>query len=315
LITRKRLVIGFLIVVIALIAFRILGRVLRQGKVQTAPTQSGVPVAVTEVKRSYIEETLILTGDIRGLNEARVYPRVPGMLQRKIKEVGDVVKKGEVLSLVDRDEPALQFAAAEVTSPLDGVLTRYFVDLGEAVTPATPICEVADISPVKVVVMVPEKDLPRVKTGQLARFTLDSYPRETFSGKITRISEALNLGSRSAEVEIYSENPRQKLKPGMFAKVEIVLDIHQNAVTVPREAVAELGGAYYAFVIKSRTAQRRDLQIGIIKPEKLEILSGLAPAETLVTLGWHNLTQGSQVDIVEFNGSPVSDSLKGKAQP
>ena len=314
-ITRKRLVIGFLIIVIALIAFRILGRVLRQEKVHTAPTQSGIPVAVTEVKRSYIEETLILTGDIRGLNEARVYPKVPGRLQRKIKEVGDVVKKGEVLSLVDRDEPALQFAAAEVTSPLDGVLTRYFIDLGEAVTPATPVCEVADLSPVKVVVMVPEKDLPRVKIGQLARFTLDSYPGETFTGKITRISEALNLGSRSAEVEIYSENPRQKLKPGMFAKVEVVLDIHQNAVTVPREAVAELGGTYYAFVIKSRTAQRRDLQIGIIKPDLLEILAGLAPAETLVTLGWHNLTEGSKVEIVEFNGQPVSEPKKGQTQP
>jgi multidrug efflux pump subunit AcrA (membrane-fusion protein) len=309
------LVIGFLIIVIALIAFRILERVLRQDKVQTTPTQSGVPVAVTEVKRQQIEETLILTGDIRGLNEARVYPRVPGRLQRKIKEVGDVVKKGEVLSLVDRDEPALQFAAAEVTSPLDGMLTRYFIDLGEAVTPATPICEVADISSVKVVVMVPEKDLPRVKIGQLARFSLDSYPGETFTGKITRISEALNLGSRSAEVEIYSENPRQKLKPGMFAKVEIVLAIHQNAVTVPREAVAELGGTFYAFVIKNRIAQRRDLQIGIIKPEKLEILSGLAPAETLVTLGWHNLTEGSQVDIVEFNGQPVSEPKKEQAQP
>jgi multidrug efflux pump subunit AcrA (membrane-fusion protein) len=308
-------VLGFLIIVIALIAFRILERVLRQDKVQTTPTQSGVPVAVTEVKRQQIEETLILTGDIRGLNEARVYPRVPGRLQRKIKEVGDVVKKGEVLSLVDRDEPALQFAAAEVTSPLDGVLTRYFIDLGEAVTPATPICEVADISPVKVVVMIPEKDLPRVKIGQLARFTLDSYPGETFTGKITRISEALNLGSRSAEVEIYSENPQQKLKPGMFAKVEIVLAIHQNAVTVPREAVAELGGTFYAFVIKNRIAQRRDLQIGIIKPEKLEILSGLAPAETLVTLGWHNLTEGSQVDIVEFNGQPVSEPKKEQAQP
>ncbi len=314
-ITRKRLVIGILIIIVALIAFRILGRVLRQEKVQTAPIQSGIPVAVTEVKRQQIEETLILTGDIRGLNEARVYPKVPGRLQRKIKEVGDIVKKGEVLSLVDRDEPALQFAAAEVTSPLDGVLTRYFVDLGEAVTPTTPICEVADISPVKVVVMVPEKDLPRVRTGQAARFTLDSYPGETFTGKITRISEALNIGSRSAEVEIYSENPRQKLKPGMFAKVEVVLALHQNAVTVPREAVAELGGTYYAFVIKNRTAERRDLQIGIIKPEKLEILSGLAPAETLVTLGWHNLTEGSKVDIVEINGQTVTDLKKGQAQP
>ena len=314
-ITRKRLLIGFLMVVVALVAFRVISRLLKDNKVQTMAVQSGIPVAVAEVKRQQLEETLVLTGDVRGLNEAKVYPQVPGRLLRKIKEVGDLVKRDEVVGLVDRNEPALQFAPAEVTSPLDGVLPRYFIDLGEAVTPSTPICEVADISPVKVVVMVSEKDLPRVKIGQPARFTLDSYPGQTFTGRVTRISEALALGSRSAEVEIYSDNPQQKLKPGMFAKVELILGVHANTVVVPREAVAELGGTYYSFVIKEQTAQRRDLKIGLIKEKQLEILSGLAPAETLVTLGWHNLTEGSKVEIVEFNGQPVETSKEEKPAP
>lgn len=311
-ITRKRLVIAFLILIIAFVLFRVAGRLLRGEKTQTTPVQSGVPVAAAEVKRQQIEETLILTGDIRGLNEAKVYPKVPGRLMRKIKEIGEVVKKDEVIGLVDRDEPALQFAPAEVTSPLSGVLTRYYLDLGAAVTPSTPICEVADISPVKVAVMISEKDLPRIRIGQSARFSVDAYPRDAFSGRITKISEALSLGSRSAEVEIQSDNPALKLKPGMFARVEVILGVHRDAIVVPRESVAEQGGNYYSFVVKNQLAQRRDLRVGIIKPESIEILSGLAPAETLVTLGWHNLTDSSKVEIVEFNGRPVNNSAEKK---
>lgn len=304
-ITRKRIVLFILVLFVGFLGYRIIARVFNQEEVNRTVTETRIPVAVTEVQRQSIEQTLILTGDVRGMNEARVYPKVPGRLLRKIKDVGDLVKKNEVVALVDRDEPALQFAAAEVTSPLDGVLTRYFIDLGEAVTPATPICEVADISPVKIVVRVSEKDLPSVKLNQSVRFTIDAYAGEVFTGRVARISEALDIASRSAEVEIYSGNPQSKLKPGMFARVEILVAVHQRAIVVPREAVAELGGNYYAFVIQDQVAHRRDLQVGIIKPDELEILSGLSPAETLVTLGWHNLTEGTKVEIVEQNYKSV----------
>lgn len=302
-ITRKGIFIGLLILLLGFLAYRIGAYVLRPKKVQMAAEQTGIPVAVTQVGRQSIEATLILTGDVRGLNEARVYPQVPGRLLRKIKEVGDLVKKDEVIALVDRNEPALQFAPAEVTSPLQGVLTRYLVDLGAAVTPSTPICEVADIWPVKIAVNVAEKDLPEIKAGQSARFFADAYPNETFSGRVTRISEALNLASRSAEVEIYSENPGGRLKPGMFVKVEIITSVHSDAVVVPREAVAELGGNYYAFVIENQKARHRDLKVGIMKSQQLEILSGLNPGETLVTLGWHNLTEGTAVEVVQGENS------------
>lgn len=289
-----------LILVVGFVAYKIIAKVLNRPEVQQTTSESKIPVQVTKIQSKSIEETLSLTGDVRGLNEAKVYPKVPGRLMKKIKEVGDFVSKGEVIALVDRDEPALQFAAAEVTSPLNGILTQYLIDLGEAVTPSVPICEVADISQAKIVVSVPEKNLPRIKLNQAARFTTDAYPQEIFWGKITRISQALNVASRAAEVEIYAENPNKKLKPGMFVTVEILLAVHGHSIVVPREAVSELGGTYYSFVIKNDQAQRRYLEIGILKPQELEVLNGLAAGETLVTVGWHNLTEGTKVEIVEW---------------
>ncbi len=299
-ISRKRILILILILVVGFVAYKIIAKVLNRPEVQQTTSESKIPVQVTKIQSKSIEETLSLTGDVRGLNEAKVYPKVPGRLMKKIKEVGDFVSKGEVIALVDRDEPALQFAAAEVTSPLNGILTQYLIDLGEAVTPSVPICEVADISQAKIVVSVPEKNLPRIKLNQAARFTTDAYPQEIFWGKITRISQALNVASRAAEVEIYAENPNKKLKPGMFVTVEILLAVHGHSIVVPREAVSELGGTYYSFVIKNDQAQRRYLEIGILKPQELEVLNGLAAGETLVTVGWHNLTEGTKVEIVEW---------------
>ncbi len=299
-ISRKKILFLILIVIVGFVAFKIIAKVSSRSEVQQTTSVSKIPVQVTQIKSKRIEQTLILTGDVRGLNEARVYPKVPGRLMKKIKDVGDFVSKGEVIALVDRDEPALQFAPAEVTSPLDGILTQYWIDLGEAITPSVAICEVADISQAKIVVSVPERDLPKIKLSQTARFSTDAYPDEIFWGRIARISQALSVGSRAAEVEIYADNPGKKLKPGMFTTVEIILAVHDQALVVPREAVSEVGGTYYAFVVKNEQAQRRFLTIGIVKPQELEILNGLAKGETLVTVGWHNLTEGTKVEIVEW---------------
>jgi multidrug efflux pump subunit AcrA (membrane-fusion protein) len=258
-----------------------------------------VAVATAKAERKDIEETLDLTGDIRGLNEARLYPRVPGRLLRKIKDAGDIVKKGDVVALVDRDEPALKFAAAEVTSPLSGVLTRYFVDLGQDVTPATPVCEVADVSPIKVVVSVTEKDFPRVRLGLAARFDCDAYPGETFQGKVKNMSDAMDAATRQAEVEIEAVNPQKKLKPGMFARVTLSLEPHPKAIVIPREALAETGETRYAFVVENGKARRRDVREGLRFEKEVEILGGLTEGEEVVTIGWQNLTDGTPVDVVE----------------
>jgi len=260
---------------------------------------SAVPVAVAKVQKETILDTLELTGDIRGLNEARVFPKVPGRLLRKVKGEGDIVKKGDVLALVDRDEPALKFAAAEVTAPLDGVLTRYFLDLGQNVTPATPVCEVAEVSPVKVVVKVTEKEFPRIRLGLSASFTCDAYPDQTFEGRVTKMSDALDSATRSAEVEIEARNPGQKLKPGMFARVELKLAAHEGALVIPRDALIEMGESRYVFVAADGKAQRRDVQPGMTRETRAEILKGVSEGETVITVGWQNVTEGTPVEVVE----------------
>jgi len=296
--SKKRYALAVLSLILLVLLFRV-GQKILSSKKASGGGGEAVAVATAKVVREDLEETLDLTGDIRGMNEARLYPRVPGRLLRKLKDAGDIVKKGEVVALIDRDEPALRFAAAEVTSPLSGVLTRYFLDLGQEVTPATPVCEVADVSPVKVVVSVTEKDFPRVRLGLAARFNCDAYPGETFQGKVKNMSDAMDAATRQAEVEIEAVNPGQKLKPGMFARVTLSLEPHPQALVIPREALAEAGETRYAFVVENGKAKRRDVRAGLRFEKEVEVLGGLTEGEEIVTIGWQNLTDGTPVDVVE----------------
>ena len=296
---KKKIFLGILVLMAALLLFKIVPHFFPDAK-NNKKSVEAVPVTVAEVKKVLIEEELQLTGDIRGLNEARLYPKVSGRLLRRIKDAGDIVAKGEVVALIDRDEPALKFEAAEVTSPLDGVLTRYFLDLGQNVTPATPVCEVAVVAPVKIVVRVTERDFPRVHIGMKARFTCDPYPGETFNGRVTKMSNAMDEASRSADVEIEAANPGNKLTPGMFANVNIIIRSKPEALSIPRDSLAATGEMNYVFVVDaSGVARKKNVKIGIIREADAEVLSGLSAGDKVVTLGWYNLTDGALVSVVE----------------
>lgn len=295
---KKRIALIVIGLVILIVVFRA-GQKIFFAKKSAGDIESKVPVYVAKVERKTVDEVLEITGDIRGLNEARVFPKVPGRLQRKVKEIGDSVKKGEVVALIDRDEPALKFAAAEVTSPLSGVLTRFFLDLGQNVTVATPICEVAEVSPLKIVINITEREFPSVKIGLKAAFTCDAYPKETFTGIVKKMSDALDPASRSAEVEIEAQNPGQRLKPGMFARVKLALGSHPNALVIPREALAEIGESRYAFIAEDGIARRREIKVGLKLEKEAEILSGLNEGEDVITVGWYNLTEGTPIEVVK----------------
>lgn len=286
--------------VIALIICVVVARIVwRIASDKKGLSQENGPVPVEAVQSEFktIEETISMSGDIRGLNEAKVYSRVGGRLMRKVRDVGEMVKKGEVVAFVDRDEPALKFAPAEITSPLPGVITKYFLDIGQNVTPQVPVLEVAEINSVKALVQVTEKELNRVKTGQTVRFKCDAYPDKVFHGRVAKISESLDINSRTSEVEIHSENSDFKLKPGMFARVEIVLK-KKTSVVIPREALIQQDNKYFIFVLKNSKAVKVPVEAGIIRENEIEILKGLKPRDTVVTVGWHNLTDGQAVEVV-----------------
>jgi len=269
---------------------------------KTKKEERALPVKVARVKRGSIEEVIYLTGNIKGEKEVQIYADVPGKLIKKLKDVGDPVKKDEVIAMIDRDEVALKFSEAEVKSPIDGEVTRYFADLGESVFPAqsmprSPLVMVADMDKVKVIVNIIEKDVGRVKVGQEARIYVDAYPEKPFIGYVKTVSKSLDLLSRTAQAEIVIDNPEHFLKPGMFAKVNLIVKRYIGVIIIPRTALIEREDENVVFTIKEGMAEKRIVKCGVLNDTKVQIIKGLNEGEDVIVEGNYGLIEGTKIKV------------------
>ncbi len=179
------------------------------------------------------------------------------------------------------------------------------VDEGETVSANTPLLSIVGLRSITAAVFVTERDYGGVKIGQSVRAATDAYPGRTFPGRIERIAPVFRQGSRQARVEITLENPELRLKPGMFVRVEIVVDRAEDAVTVPLAAIARRAGRAGVFLVDegARTVSWRPVEVGIDDGERAQIL-GADLRGRVVTLGHHNLEHGSRIVLPAAEGGP-----------
>lgn len=181
----KRVLLILVLLVVGLVAYRIVSYNMAKRNIKGSVEEKITAVKTFPAGRGDIEEIISLNGDIRGLREVDVYTRVSGKLIKKIKEEGDSVKKGEIVALIDRDEPALGFTKAEVKSPIEGTVIRYYVDIGDSVIPQEPmpqepVVNIAYMDKVKIVVNVGEKDITKLRKGEKVRVSVDAYRKKIF---------------------------------------------------------------------------------------------------------------------------------------
>jgi len=264
------------------------------------------PVEIEVVETTSFTQFLSFTGDIKGIEEIDVFPKVSGKLvQIKVKE-GDRVKKDQILALIDRDITGVKFELAEVISPVEGIIGRIFLDKGAGVSPpspgpqmGTPIFRIVNMDRVKVLINVIEKDLPKIRVGQTAQIKVDAYPEKIFSGEVSLISPLVDPYTRTSQIEITLSNPKHLLKPGMFSEVKIIEKIKKDAILIPSYALLETSSKTKVFLVKGKKAVKRFVEVGAKGTEKIEILTGLSPGESLVVAGHHRIEDGDSVRIVK----------------
>ncbi len=197
-----------------------------------APEKEIVPVRVTKVELQSIKNTLDYVDDIKAQDEAIIYPKVNGKIIEKTKDEGDRVNRGDVVAYIDRDEVGFKFEKAPVESPLTGIIGRTYVDKGTSVTPQTPIALVVDMDKVKIDIDITEENVPKIMLGQEAEVTLQAYPEEKFTGVVSKISPVLDLDTRTAPIEIVIPNADHRLKSGMFARVQLIMEEHKDVPVI-----------------------------------------------------------------------------------
>ncbi len=193
------------------------------------------------------------------------------------------------------DIPNSQIAALEHTgevkktltlvSPVNGIVIKRMVTQGQMVQAGMPLLEVADLSNVWVEADIYEYELPWVKVGQHATMTLTYLPGETFHGRVQYIYPFLKEATRTARVRLAFPNPGLKLKPDMYAQVEIISPLKAQTVVIPTEAVMDTGEKQHVFVALGQGRfEPREIKLGVQGNDGLvQVLSGLKGGEEVVT--------------------------------
>ena len=178
---------------------------------------------------------------------------------------------------------------------MNGFVSQRLVDPGAFVSQNAPIVDVVDITTVRLVANIVEKDLKELQSGDGTKVEVDAYPGEEFMGRIARVSPVLDPATRTAPIEIEIPNPGYRLKPGMYARVSILTDTTKDALVVPSDAVVDLGGRRGVFTPLNESAVFRALQIGTEAGSIVEILGGLAEGDVVVTTGAGALRDGDRI--------------------
>lgn len=255
-------------------------------------------VKTETVQKRDLKHQLITSGSIKALEEAVIYPRINGKLQRNLLREGDTVRKGQTISLIDRDEVGAKYEPVVVPSTLSGVVAKIYRDPGENVTTQTPIASVVNQSVLRIKVDVPERYVGEIYKGQLANLSVDAYPDQQFEAKLDVISPVVDSLSRSVAVEFRAANSKNLLKSGMFARVDISLKEVKNVLSVSKKSIYEdEDGKNYVLVPSDdkATAVRKDVTVKFKNNNNWQI-EGLNEGD--VILGFvYGIKDGSKIEI------------------
>ncbi|HEX6216170.1 MAG TPA: efflux RND transporter periplasmic adaptor subunit [Vicinamibacterales bacterium] len=201
-----------------------------------------------------------------------------------------------------------------VSSPVDGFVGRRNVDPGAMVNTNTAIASVVDISRLKLIVNVVEKDLRMVTAGDVGIVEVDAYPGEKFNGRIARVAPVLDPATRTASIEIEIPNGDARLKPGMYARITLTVEERKNTLVAPKNAVIDFENKRGVWMpSEDRRAQFVPVTLGIEGPEQIEILAGLKEGDRFVTTGAAAVRNNDQL-IIAGEGQPGGGGAPGGAQ-
>ena len=186
-----------------------------------------------------------------------------------------------------------------LTSPVTGVVTARNYDPGD-MCGSMPVLTVGQLTPeVKVMINVSENDMNTLRQGMPVSVTFDAFPGETFSGKIARIYPTVDTATRTFGVEVRIANGAERIKPGMFARVEVNLGSKNNVVVPDRAIVKQTGsGNKYVYVYSGGRVSYNKVELGQRLDENYELLSGIANGDTVVITGQTRLADGVEAIIL-----------------
>jgi len=186
-----------------------------------------------------------------------------------------------------------------ILAPSHGVINDLSVELGEYLDPGVPVAQLVDTTTVKVAIGLPEKDVPYFSVGETAEIVVSVRGADqTFSGSITFISEVADIQTRSTRMEITLPNPEHQLHSGQIVLVRLTRQTFRNTIFIPLLAVIPMESGKAVYIVENGQAVRKDVELGAIRGERIQILKGLDSGDQLIVEGHRFVAPGLKVTII-----------------
>lgn len=229
------------------------------------------------------------------------YERLRSLVQRGS---GTQVAMEQAAAALASQEARLQLSQAKmaqstIAAPFDGVIGLRSVGVGDFVSVGKQLITLTKIDTMKVDFRVPEIFLSKLKVGQNIQLRVDAYPDRQFAGEIFAIDPVVDTNGRAIRLRAFVPNKDLTLKPGLFARVTIIVDQRPNALLVPETAIVPQPVGQAVFIVQDGKAKRISVEIGKRLPGKVEVTSGVTAEMQVVTAGQMRLREGATVAVKE----------------
>jgi RND family efflux transporter MFP subunit len=217
------------------------------------------------------------------------------------------------------EELSINLGNTVIASPLSGVVAKRVLDPGAWVTPSSSFVSVVDISVVRLVASIVEKDVRFVTAGMPADVEVDAFPGEKFAGTVARVAPVLDPATRTAQIEVEIQNPDFRLKPGMYARVTFITQRHEGVLVAPLVALADLGGKRGVYLPvpgdENNTAHFQEVEVGLMDQEFVELVSGVSEGQTIVTTGAAALREGDIILLPAVSEETAGTTPRSRSLP
>jgi membrane fusion protein (multidrug efflux system) len=245
----------------------------------------------------------------------RDYQRNVDLKNRGIISLGDFEKIQYEMQALEAtfNLASLELSYTEIKAPIDGVVARRFIKVGNTLAVDAPTFQVTSLEPLVSYLYVPEREYRHMEPGQAATIEVDALQATEFEALVARISPVIDPATGTFKVTIEVTDPTRRLRPGMFGRVNIVYDNHANTLQIPRSAIVDDAGDTTVFVVEENTAHRRVVETGYISNGQIEILEGLEDTDKIVLVGQMGLKEGTKVTVI--NAVNADETAVGDTRP
>jgi len=183
------------------------------------------------------------------------------------------------------------------------------VDRGEAALPGQPVMRLVNINPIKLEATVSELDVERIHLGDRAVVSFDGLPDQQFVGVVRDLAPQANKDTRQFVARLEVSNERGLIRPGMFARVQLVLETRSDTILIRRDGLVERGRSRLVYVVTGGSVQVREVTVGAISGNLVEILEGVREGESYVIADQSSLADGQKVVAKQPEPEPEAEPV------